>query len=289
VHAAHAAERIELAALEDLYTAATTRGVVVRSFGAATMLLFPGGPPVICNRVLGFAPGASMSDRDIDRLVDFAVGQGLPWAVSLPPHVDPEIAPRLLRRGFQEGYAWMKFGRTADRPPEARTMLRIALATPDDREGFASIVAASHSAEALRPHLLALPGRAGWRCFLAWDGDQPVAAAACFVKGGAAWLGLAATLPSHRRWGAQSALLAARIRDAGEQGAHRLFLETGKRAIGKPDQSYRNILRAGFEELYLRPNLRCHDFDRLSIGSTADGGPHANSDWPEGRARGAVA
>ena len=30
--------------------------------------------------------------------------------------------------------------------------------------------------------------------------------------------------------------------------------ETGEHVEGKPDQSYRNILRAGFREAYLRPN-----------------------------------
>ena len=33
-----------------------------------------------------------------------------------------------------------------------------------------------------------------------------------------------------------------------------LFVETGERVPERPSASYRNILRAGFEEAYLRPN-----------------------------------
>jgi hypothetical protein len=50
------------------------------------------------------------------------------------------------------------------------------------------------------------------------------------------------------------ALLHRRIVDAAAAGCHTLFVETGERAPGRPSTSYGNILRAGFEEAYLRPN-----------------------------------
>jgi hypothetical protein len=49
-------------------------------------------------------------------------------------------------------------------------------------------------------------------------------------------------------------LLAARIDAARAAGAVSLATETGERVPGAPDQSYRNILRAGFREAYLRAN-----------------------------------
>jgi hypothetical protein len=51
-------------------------------------------------------------------------------------------------------------------------------------------------------------------------------------------------------------LLAARIDAARAAGAISLATETGERVPGEPDQSYRNIVRAGFREAYLRANWR---------------------------------
>jgi hypothetical protein len=53
-----------------------------------------------------------------------------------------------------------------------------------------------------------------------------------------------------------STLLHRRIEDARAAGCHTLFVETGERTADRPSASYRNILRAGFKEAYLRPNWR---------------------------------
>ena len=49
-------------------------------------------------------------------------------------------------------------------------------------------------------------------------------------------------------------MLAARLRRAAELGAHTLVTETGEQMPDRPSNSYRNILRHGFQEQYLRPN-----------------------------------
>ena len=69
-----------------------------------------------------------------------------------------------------------------------------------------------------------------------------------------AWLGLGTTLASHRRHGAQAALLARCLNEAAVRGARVAVTETGERQPDKPGVSYRNILRAGFQEMYLRQN-----------------------------------
>jgi hypothetical protein len=73
---------------------------------------------------------------------------------------------------------------------------------------------------------------------------------------GVAEFGLAATLEPARARGCQLGLLRRRIADAATAGCHTLFVETGERVSDRPAGSYRNILRAGFEEAYLRPNWR---------------------------------
>jgi hypothetical protein len=73
------------------------------------------------------------------------------------------------------------------------------------------------------------------------------------VSGGHAWLDSArrSRLTGH---GAQGALLALRLREAAARGARIAVTETGERLPDRPSASYRNILRAGFEEMYLRQN-----------------------------------
>ena len=98
-------------------------------------------------------------------------------------------------------------------------------------------------------------GRPGWHVFLAREGGDAVGAGALFLHEDAGWLGVAGTVPEHRGKGGQGALLAARIDRARELGAGVLVTETGEQVEGRPSNSYRNILRAGFAEAYLRPNL----------------------------------
>jgi hypothetical protein len=58
--------------------------------------------------------------------------------------------------------------------------------------------------------------------------------------------------------GCQTALLRRRIRDAAAAGCETLLVETGERTGDRPSASYRNILRAGFREAYVRPNWVVH-------------------------------
>ena len=68
------------------------------------------------------------------------------------------------------------------------------------------------------------------------------------------WLGAAGTLPEFRRRGAQGAILAARIEAGRQAGCETLVTETGEPVDGRPGGSYRNIVRAGFEPVYVRQN-----------------------------------
>jgi len=108
---------------------------------------------------------------------------------------------------------------------------------------------------AIAPWLAALPGRSGWICAMAFAGEHPVAAGAAYVSGEYAWLGFGATKVAHRSRGAQRALLARRLDEAAARGVRVAVTETGERVPGKPSNSYRNILRAGFAEAYLRANF----------------------------------
>jgi hypothetical protein len=97
-------------------------------------------------------------------------------------------------------------------------------------------------------------GRPEWRPFAAWDGDRLVAGANLYVDGPAAALNAAATLPTHRARGAQSALIAARAAAAVEAGCRHLYAETWKPAPDGHNPSLANMERAGLTPLYVRDN-----------------------------------
>jgi GNAT superfamily N-acetyltransferase len=206
------------------------------------------------NRAVGLGVDGPVTDAVLDEIDAFFREAGVRYGVSLAPQAPPELAAGLRERGFTDGYAWMKFRRGTDHPPVVETSLRIEQATGD--ADVAGVLAGAYglpiSAGAAFDRL---GGSGDWHVLLAHDGTVPVGAGALFVHQGVGWLGAAGTLPEHRGKGAQSALLAARIALAHELGLDAVTTETGERVADRPAGSYRNILRAGFEEAYLRPNL----------------------------------
>jgi GNAT superfamily N-acetyltransferase len=174
---------------------------------------------------------------------------------AVSPSRGVDLDAELRGRGYEPGYAWTKFAREPQEVPEPRTDLRVVEVGQDDDLDFGETVREGSGMPLLFVHWLArLPGRPGWHCFVAYDGREPAGAGALYVHGDLGWLGLGATLPELRRRGAQSAILAARIRRAAELGCSLIVTETGELVDERPSISYRNILRVGFEEQYVRPN-----------------------------------
>jgi GNAT superfamily N-acetyltransferase len=162
-----------------------------------------------------------------------------------------ELDDALRDRGFTPDYPW-KFEREPE-PVATETELQIG----DADERFGRVFAAAYGFPATFAGWLGrLAGRTGWRCLAPYEGGEPIATGALFTAGEVGWLGFGATLPSHRGRGTQSALLAARITLAAELGLGLVVTETGVPRGGRarPGPSYRNILRAGFRETYVRPN-----------------------------------
>ena len=161
----------------------------------------------------------------------------------------------LQTRGFERGWGWMQFRRGIDEPPQAPTTLDLVPIGPEHGVDFGRIVRVAYGLPIeTEPVIAAAIGKDGWTCWVAYDDGRPAGAAALYVDGGAGYLGYAGTVPEHRGKGAQSALLAVRINDAGERGCDAVYTETGELGPGRPSASYRNIRRMGFEELGIVPN-----------------------------------
>jgi hypothetical protein len=106
----------------------------------------------------------------------------------------------------------------------------------------------------LEPWMAAMVGRDDWRHYVAWVDGEPAGTASLHVQGEVGWLGVTGTLAAARRRGAQGALMAARLCDGASLGCRWFVTETGQERPDRPNPSFHNMLRAGFEMAYQRPN-----------------------------------
>ncbi len=209
--------------------------------------------------------GGAEDTDSLSRVLDWLQGKGVQHYVAVAPALPLAAAAHveLVRRGYTPGYRWMKFSLNrseweviqADEPAHTGDGVEILRATAADGPVFGRILAEGFELpEWCSAMARNLPLLSTWYCYLALADGHPVGCAAMRVSDGVAQLGLAATLESARGRGCQSALLARRVRDAFELGCDVAALETGEQIDGRPSISYRNILRAGFSERYLRSN-----------------------------------
>jgi hypothetical protein len=210
----------------------------------------------VFNHVFGLGRSTPASEDQLDRIAEF-YGEDT-YFIALARDAAPgDLAARLEARGFVPDYAWTKFQRGVEPPTPAESELRVQPIGPQHARDFGRVVAAGFELPAFFGRWLsALFARPRWTCFLAFAGNEPAAAGTLFVDRGVGWLSFAATLPDFRRRGAQSALRAGRIQAAAVGGCSMVVGETGALEEGRTSNSYRNIVRAGFEPVYDRPNYR---------------------------------
>lgn len=211
--------------------------------GGAIAIRVDGLPIKELNRIAGL-----YDLSELDALTD--VFEGRQYWITLDP--EARLDEELVARGYVRDGAWQKFVRDV-RPVDARTDLDVT-----DARSAADISTFLRAAWNVPPAeadwLSLVAGDSDWHCFIAYEGQEPVAGGMLYTSGGAGWLGVAATRIEYRGRGAQSALLAARIDRARRIGLELVVTETGAPEHGEPGPSYRNILRAGFEPAYVRPN-----------------------------------
>jgi hypothetical protein len=246
--------RLELAEAGAFASFAEHAGLPLLRVGGATCYATPALPGVVMfNRVVGLGLGDErVDDAVLDGIDAFFRTAGTHYGISLSS-AQPDLGDRLVARGFVEGYAWMKFRRKVSEPTPVGTSLLVEQ-TRDGAE-FGRVAAASFGLPGFEAIVAPLATADGWHAFLARDGARAVACGALFASDGVGWLGIGGTLPEDRGRGAQGAILAARVERARELELDVLTTETGEQVADRPSASYRNILRAGFEEAYLRPNL----------------------------------
>jgi hypothetical protein len=238
---------------------AAEHGMEKRSFGPVLAFAVADLAEVpMLNLILGTTEPGAIDEGHLAEAVAWVEARNVSYYVPVAPGVArAEACEAWLRNeGFEKGYGWMKFVRDLSPPdlPKPPGVEAIELG-PGEGGNFGRIAAAGFGLPPWAAEMFAdLPGRDGWRCYVAEVDGASQASAAMRIVDGVAEFGLAATLEPARGRGCQTALLGRRILDAAAADCHLLFVETGERTPDRPSASYRNILRAGFTEAYLRPN-----------------------------------
>jgi hypothetical protein len=238
--------------------AAREHGVEARDFGpvqATAASALPGAG--MMNLVLGATAPGAVEDGRLAAATEWMAARGVEMYVPVTPGLPESAAAErwLAENGFEAGYGWMKFVRDAHPPRFSPPRLEVLEIEDGSQAPFGMIAATGFGLPAWAAAFFAdLPGSEGWRCYVAAVDGEAQACGAMRIHEGIAELGIGATLEPARGRGCQLALLHRRIVDAAACGCHTLFVETGERVPDRPSASYRNVLRAGFEEAYLRPN-----------------------------------
>lgn len=239
---------------------AAEHGVEVRDFGPVQASVVNDLPRVgMLNLVLGATEPDAVAGGHLGAAVEWAGGRDVSPCVPVTPGLPGTAAAEswLSENGFAGGGSWMRFVRDPH-PPRFRAAddVEVLELSGAEDEPFGIVAATGFGMPVWASAFFAgLPGREGWRCYVARLDGETRACGAMLIHDRVAEFGVSATLESGRRR-CQLALLHRRIVDAGAAGCHTLFVETGERDGDRPAGSYRNILRAGFEEAYLCPNWK---------------------------------
>jgi hypothetical protein len=197
------------------------------------------------NRVHLCGLETGMSADGITRLIDVFADHGVRrFFVWLSPGPDMDEARSSLDHAGFSRNRWTRYPtlcRERHTPSYFKTDLDIRQVGPDD-------IAASREAlgQTLWPQYLTSAGKDGFFHYMAFDGSRPVAIAALCVFEDVGYLMAAATAERDRKRGAQQALIAKRVAQAEQLGCALLVSET----LSMLEHSYRNLQRAGFEEVY---------------------------------------
>ncbi len=218
-------------------------------FGSCYVTVDPGRqgpfPSANLNRVYLCGTETGMDFDSVERLIDLFRAEGVRrffvW-LSPGPHMD--VVRRWLQgsglsRIRRTGYPTLC--RSARSPLQFKTNLEIREVSVDDIEA-----ARDRLGDTLWPEYARSAGTKDFFHYMAFDGGEPVAIAALCIFEDIGYLMAAATAESHRKRGAQQALIAKRVERAEQLGCSIQVSET----LYMLEHSYRNLQRAGFREVY---------------------------------------
>lgn len=226
--------------------------------GGLAVYAGPGSP---CNKVIGLGLGVMPREDELAR-VEQAFGERGAIVRAEVATLAGGTAVWLSARGYAlQGFECV-LGRPLAEVVDTGPLVDIDLSTANDRAAWidAFVTGFAHADEgspqedfpraALEQAFDALCRTSGYRPYLVREAGTIVAAASLRIHGTIAQLCGSATIPAMRRRGLQTALVSRRLADARAAGCELAIVTT---APGSKSQQ--NMMRAGFELLYVRAIL----------------------------------
>jgi hypothetical protein len=234
-------------------------GLRIEKVADAVLLVAPGLPTPMFNRAIGLGMRDRTSVRDVQAIAEVFRAAGCKgWWLHWNPLAEPaSLSEEIEALGFTlpARSSWAKMLRGPEAPPAIATDLRIAPAAPAQAEDVARVAVQSFEMPPFMVEWLQQLRTGPWRMYAVTDGGAVVGGGCLYLRGPAAWLGVAAVAPSHRRRGGQGALMARRIADAAAAGAVHIVTETGEpTSAGEANPSLANMRRCGFRTVASRLN-----------------------------------
>lgn len=225
-------------------TAAPLAGGKALFFGTASPL----------SQALGVGMRGPVSADDFDRLESFFRARGAPVVISLCPHADPSVLTHLHARRYRithfENTLVRSLQDQAALPPIRPNVRR---ADPNERDLWSRIVMLGFSEgqpvsdEMVSLFAIFFHAEAASAWFGFDESGKPAGGGMISVFGRSAMFYGDSTLPAYRGAGVQSALIAARLRQAGLAGC-----ELAVACTMPGSTSQRNYERAGFRVAYTK-------------------------------------
>ena len=258
------AEQIEARAMEAFVRDASPAahrelGISTTRLGGGVVTAVANDPTHYWSKALGFGVTEPVTRSLVQEICAFYRSSGVDVAtLQIAPAVLPEDWPEITADlGLVHSSTWIKLQRHVPDPttlPLVATRLRVGPVPEDEYDQWARVLVSGFGMPPALEGLAAAADPGLVRRFAAWDGPDLVAAASVVLDGDAAGLFGASTLPGHRGQGAQSALIAARLRAAVDAGARWISAETWPETPEAPNSSLHNLRGAGLVDLYERPN-----------------------------------
>ena len=207
------------------------------------------------NRVIGLGVAETATEPMIDQIVELYTARGIPFGIEIGPFARPkeELSSWLQKRRIRRSFTTAIHYRTTKPIALEKELVSVVQATGSEREIVADICCSVfRMPEAAHAVIAGTADVPEWRQWLAYLGDQPIAAALSFIREGVGWLGWDATLPDFRGRGAHLALIVHRVNEACRAGCTYVTTETAVKLGDRTDPSYRNYERLGFSLAYER-------------------------------------
>jgi hypothetical protein len=233
-------------------------GCQVTRYGAALSVRTAGADVASGNRTIGLGFEPELTEDQLSEIISSYAAAGIRrWLLEWSPEAQPRAAETwFAREGARPMTPTVKLWRNLSQgvPAVGQSAVVVVEIDKANARTFQETVAEALGVpRIMAPVVRSTIGHEHWHFYLALEGERAIAGAAMFVRGEGAWFGLSATIPSDRERGAQTALLARRLRDAAALGCAWVSADTQPETAARPNPSFRNMRRAGMDILYSRP------------------------------------